>query len=371
MSGFFFAAAAAANVTVETPIDGQTGVWIKSAGVTINSAMKMTGVTVSNGQTQYIYDRGVASQYSVLGGTVYMSGGTAVDVYVEAFGYFHVSSGALLVGGTGGSGCRIRVSSGGVASLTSMMSNGAGMTVYPGGSVYQHTGDGSVYGYLFSALVPNAKRLVIIGGGTASDVLVSNGQLYISSGGVVYDTTIRGGTVVAFSDGVALNVTISGGSLTASSGGTATGVTASGGRFYASSGGVTVGGSVMSGGSGQALSGGTVSGMTVFASGRVDALAGGSVLAPVVSGGLVYMYTGGFVSGGTIHAGTIQGGGSAWDITVSSTGKLNLLANASGSGLTILSGGSLIVASGASALAVTSNAGAKITVSDGGYIEYA
>jgi hypothetical protein len=59
MSMFFMACGAKAAVTVEQPIDGQTGVWIKAGGVTIRSGMTMTGAIVSSGQSQYIYNRGV------------------------------------------------------------------------------------------------------------------------------------------------------------------------------------------------------------------------------------------------------------------------------------------------------------------------
>ena len=41
--------AAAADVTVETPIDGSTGVWIKQGATVISSGMKMVGAIMVSG----------------------------------------------------------------------------------------------------------------------------------------------------------------------------------------------------------------------------------------------------------------------------------------------------------------------------------
>ena len=80
MSGTFFMMMAANGGVAEQPIDGQTGVWLKSGGVTIGSAMKMTGATVAAAQSQYIYSRGEARSCTVAAsGHLYVgSGGAAV-----------------------------------------------------------------------------------------------------------------------------------------------------------------------------------------------------------------------------------------------------------------------------------------------------
>ena len=75
-----FSALLGAAVTVETPIAGLTGVWIKAGGVASSSGMKMSGVTVTSGQSQYVYSRGGAEAETVSsGGVIYVSNGGIVS----------------------------------------------------------------------------------------------------------------------------------------------------------------------------------------------------------------------------------------------------------------------------------------------------
>lgn len=109
-----FTALMGAVVTVETPIDGQTGVWLKQGAAVISSAMKMQDAVVTSGQSQYVYSRGV-----VVGGSVtnaarqYVSnGGMASNCHILSGGTLTVLSGGTALAVTSGGGA-IVVSDGG------------------------------------------------------------------------------------------------------------------------------------------------------------------------------------------------------------------------------------------------------------------
>ena len=73
-----------ANAGGETPIDGETGVWIKSGTAVLSSAMTMTGATVPRLFTQYVYSRGVAigTQAGFQAGVTASNGGTVISCSV-------------------------------------------------------------------------------------------------------------------------------------------------------------------------------------------------------------------------------------------------------------------------------------------------
>ena len=97
MNNMFTAMLAAATVRVEVPVDGSTGVWVKSGAVVLSSGMKMTGATVSSGQTLYIYNRGVANSTVVSsGGNVFTSSGGLISAAILNAGGITILSGSRL-----------------------------------------------------------------------------------------------------------------------------------------------------------------------------------------------------------------------------------------------------------------------------------
>ena len=134
MADYWFDAliAAAATVTQEVPIDGQTGVWLKQGTTVISSGMKMTGVTVGDGQALYIYNRGRANSTNVSSG-----------------GIMYVSSGGVAIGA----------------------------------SVYRN-GSANVYGLLSGvSQLESAANVTVFNGGVVSSAFVLLGTLLVSSGG--------------------------------------------------------------------------------------------------------------------------------------------------------------------------------------------
>lgn len=223
MSGFFFAAAAKATVTVEVPIDGQTGVWIKAGGATVSSGMSMTGATVSSGQSMYVYNRGVATSINVSGGGVVniSSGGTATSLLTYSSGTVHVSNGGSLNvfsslepatqnvifnGGVATNGYillgNLLVSSGGfaedmTASGFSPTSRGV-LNLRAGGSMNRATCQRAENGYF---------------NGEVTDLHVSGGAAYLRSPCVASGVSVTSGTLIVSSGASALAVTSGAGAV--------------------------------------------------------------------------------------------------------------------------------------------------------------
>lgn len=196
--GFFFQLLAAA-ARVEVPVDGSTGVWLKEGATVISSGMRMTGAVVSSGQSQRVYNRGVAASCITVGGTQYISsGGTASGCTCSA-GQMHVSAGGLIVSAVGITGATY-VSAGGYASSLDFH---AGY----GGAVYS---TGVVNGIVLSG---NNARITVFHGGTAYNATASaGGRLYIS--GYLSGATINtNGSLTVYSGGTALAVTSNAGAV--------------------------------------------------------------------------------------------------------------------------------------------------------------
>lgn len=143
MADYWFDAliAAAATVTQEVPIDGQTGVWLKQGTTVISSGMKMTGVTVGDGQALYIYNRGRANSTNVSSG-----------------GIMYVSSGGVAIGA----------------------------------SVYRN-GSANVFGLLSGvSQLESAANVTVFKGGVVSSAFVLLGNLLVSSGGFAEDAVASG-----------------------------------------------------------------------------------------------------------------------------------------------------------------------------------
>ncbi len=243
MTRTFYNAMLGAAITVETPIDGQTGVWLKEGGVTLSSAMKMTGATVASGQSQMVYNRGVASACIVSSGgsvTVY-SGGIARDcadnwrIYVSNGGSADsvtVGANAQCNGLPGGTITNLVVSSNGRFTLQSgsLLSGGTVLA----GAAYCWVLDGasavnvSCYiGRLALSAGAHVSGVSMFAGNFAQNVAPASG-IWIGSGasatasnGAWYDgvTITSGGSLVVHSGGTALAVTSNAGAIVAVSSG--------------------------------------------------------------------------------------------------------------------------------------------------------
>ena len=240
MNNMFTAMLAAATAKVEVPVDGLTGVWIKSGATVISSGMKMTGATVSSGQSQTVYNRGAANSTTVVSGgsLLISSGGTAnspvahgaaVRVNVSrggsAFGAEIYSSARMNVMGSGAlaSGISVRGPDGflnvygqGASAASIVMSAGAYVYVYQNGVI--------------SGITQSAGNLYVSSAGTATGVIMGGGAIAVYASGYINDTTIGGGALRIQNGGNASGIVVqSGGSLVVSSGGTALAVTGNAG----------------------------------------------------------------------------------------------------------------------------------------------
>lgn len=170
MIGFFMAAAAQA-VTVETPVEGQTGVWLSSGGAAVSSGMSIAGGIIR-----------------------YQTSVTAADVY----------SRGVLAGASVGYWGNLYVHSGGLATDTVVYMNGA--------NAYARAG-------VLSDTTITAGRFYIQSGGTAAGAVVSGGSLVVQSGSASAVIVNEGGTLVVSSGGTALAVTSNAGAVVNSSAG--------------------------------------------------------------------------------------------------------------------------------------------------------
>lgn len=202
-----FAQMLAAAAKVEVPVDGSTGVWLKQGAAVISSGMKMTGAVVGSGQSQYIYNRGVAQSCTMdmPDGIQYVaSGGTALHTTVYYRQY--VSSGGTAIHtvlGDSGTAPRLFMSAGAFASDTHLLTRFTAMQV-PAGA--------SAAGIAVSAgnawITGNATNVAVLGGtatvypgGHASGIALSSGALIVSSGGTALGVTSTGGTVNVIAGG--------------------------------------------------------------------------------------------------------------------------------------------------------------------------
>ena len=231
MIGTMFNTLLAAAAKVEIPIDGQTGVWIKSGTTIISSAMTMTGVVVLAGQSQYIYNSGKALN------TVISSGGIVA-----------ASNGGLVSNCSLYSSARLLAYSGATVSGMHSYQTGAVTFIYPGASAFDvemTSGQINNSGYA-SGVIMNG-ICYVQGNGTYEHVVQHIGYAYpngsandwIKSGGNIsmYAGTPRltnltqhgGNCHVRIAGAVVSGVIISGGTLYISSGCTALAVSSAGG----------------------------------------------------------------------------------------------------------------------------------------------
>ena len=246
------AVVAIAPVTVETPIDGQTGVWIKSGGVIVGSGMSMTGAVVGSGQTQYVYNRGAAISGSVSsGGTLRVSSGGVVSgvsaldgAAISAFVGATISNAELRnsakIGGltsgvsVNGLACydsqAVTIGSAAVVANYRQLATDAGQTtVNAGGSLLGATVNRYLYnsGYVSGAVISGGGFAVVYPTGVLVDADVYR-PLTVS--GSASDIRVKALYVKIVSGGTATGITVSSGcSLTVSGGGSALAVVSNAG----------------------------------------------------------------------------------------------------------------------------------------------
>lgn len=211
---FVFNALLGAAATVEQPVDGQTGVWIKTGDTVVSSAMKMRGAVVSAGQTQYIYSRGVATGGTIIGSASVLTGGLLESSLL-------LSAGARLHIPDGGGSCNGLTISGNYNTFAQQYGGVVTNVVMKQGSYDMYTARAFASGIVVSS---GANRFAVLAG-SATDI-TAYGLVRTSNSGVINSVTaMKGGRLEAIK-GVMSNVIVSsGGTLTVSSGGSALAVT--------------------------------------------------------------------------------------------------------------------------------------------------
>ena len=348
----------------EYPVEGVKGCFLSSGGSVISGAMKISGVTITDGGAAYVgrvYNRGILSDATIeatsaSAAQVYIScGGIMSGGSVGPYAYVSVDGGVLSntkIVGVPGSAANVRAFNGGVINGVEIGS-GVATFVFGNAEISDVRFVGSTNIYVFSGGVANGinvnrtATLNVRQGGESYDTILTNGgtERVTFADTVAYDNhphpvasqtrVYSGGTQIVVSGGSGYGTTVnSGGYLTVSEGGTANSTTINKeGEMYVYSGGVannTVTNAIY-----MFLMGGVANSTTVLDQGLLGVISGGTANYTTVNGTL-----------------EIQSGGTANYVTV-------------------LPGRYLTVYSGGTALAVTSNAGAQIEVKDGGIIEYA
>ena len=308
-------------------LSGSTEIIVAGAtadGVTVSSggALEIAGLTVESGATASL--ESVASTATVSGAT--LMSGAMIDLL----------SATVLSGG------KIRVSSGGVAIATQVLSGGEAIVQGGGAS---------------GTIVLGGGYQLVSSGGVADGTTLSGGREYVSSGGVASATTVSsGGAEVVFSTGSASGTVLSsGGEEVVSSGGVASATTIlGGGKAVISSGGRGIDATVSSGGLDYVLASGTATGTVVSAGGQERVSSSGVASATkVLSGGLEYVLSGGRAVGATVSSGgteTIYSGGAVNGVTVDTGGQIDDYGTVSAAAL---SGGLLAINGAGAASGIT------------------
>jgi len=326
-------------------LSGSTEIIVAGAtadGVTVSSggALEIAGLTVESGATASL--ESVASTATVSGAT--LMSGAMIDLL----------SATVLSGG------KIRVSSGGVAIATQVLSGGEAIVQGGGAS---------------GTIVLGGGYQLVSSGGVADGTTLSGGREYVSSGGVASATTVSsGGAEVVFSTGSASGTVLSsGGEEVVSSGGVASATTIlGGGKAVISSGGRGIDATVSSGGLDYVLASGTATGTVVSAGGQERVSSGGVASATkVLSGGLEYVLSGGRAVGATVSSGGLDyvlASGTATGTVVSAGGQERVSSSGVASATKVLSGGLEYVLSGGRAVGATVSSGGTETIYSGGAV---
>jgi len=291
----------------------------------VYNGQTLSGITLENGDSMYIYSGGTATAIRENGGYVYVEDGANVTFVSNTisgltlgdrmtvhqntvandttlnYGSMYISSGGVANSTTVNFGGGMYISSGGVANSTTVNSGGD-MYISSGGVANSTT---VTYGWMYissggvanSTTVNTYSVMYIESGGVANSTTVNfRGSMYISSGGVANSMTVNSGGEMYISSGVVVNSTTVNfrGSMYISSGGTATAIRENGGYVYVED------------GANVTFVSNTISGLTLsFTSMTVheNTVANSTT---VNSGGRMYIESGG------IHRGTLQINSGAW-----------------------------------------------------------
>ena len=189
--------------------------------------------TIEGGGWMDVSSGGVANNTMVNASMFVYTGGTANGVTVSSNGFLHVgfSSGNWFEsGGTVNdavvSGGSMNVAYGGVANRTTVNSNGK-LNVFSRSKLNSTTVNSGGALFIYSSSVANgttinAGTMRISGGGKASGINVSGGEVFVSIGGVANDVMANsGGKITVSSGGTVNDAVVSGGSMLILSGGLA------------------------------------------------------------------------------------------------------------------------------------------------------
>jgi autotransporter-associated beta strand protein/autotransporter passenger strand-loop-strand repeat protein len=361
---------------------------VSAGGVqNLSSGGKGYGTTVSAGGSQNVHASGSALTATVHGVQNVSTGGFASGILVSAGGVQNlagVASATRLVGGTqnvsaGGSAMTAtvsasgvqRVSSGGLASGTTVLAGGS-QTVYVGATVQSALVSGGVQQVSTGATVTGTTIRTgaqhVYTGGNASNTVVSTGGVqHLSSGGKGYGTTVSAGGSQNVSSGGLASGTLISASGVQNLAGIASATTILGGTQNVSAGGSAMTATVSTGGVQNVSGGGSAVTATITAGGVQNLLGGGTAVATLVSGGTQNVSANGLASGATIRTGTqnLLAGAKASG-TVVSSGVQNVSAGASATSTTLVVNGSQTVLAAGTALGTQISSGGRQTVSAGG-----
>ena len=169
----------------------------------LSGGTAIQNVTYSNGWLE-VLSGGVASLNYVVGGTMTVfSGGKAVDTDLDRNGIAIILSGGIMkntnISAFGGSGGKLSVFDGGLATKT---------TVFSGGSMVLSSG-----GEATSTSITYGGSMIVYSGGNATTTTISGGSMIVSSGGNASTVTLKNGYMSILSSGSTTNLKLSGGSL--------------------------------------------------------------------------------------------------------------------------------------------------------------
>lgn len=217
MNRAFFYTVAGGSAILPDPVWQQTGVWISSATIVVSSAWTMSAVTITSGQTQFIYNSGKTTDNTILtGGRMNVSSGGTVTGATLSAGRGYIYKGGLTNAAVIYANARMYVYTGAVTS-NDVMSAGLYYVSSGGSAIGLTISNGNAYVYANGAVsgaVCNGGALNLVGGHVYDAVINRYGRLNVSNtasaSGVIVES---GGSLGVFSGGVALAVTSNAGAI--------------------------------------------------------------------------------------------------------------------------------------------------------------
>ena len=350
----------------------------------VDSGYVLNNYTVSGGVILEVYSGGIISNVTVASGGELLDAGTVNgatvlggSVFVSGGGTLNVLSGQTVSGVSADSSGTLVVSAGGIASNTTV-NDGGQLTVFG-------TATGATVAYAGGATVSGGTLTVLSGQTDWNISVASAGTLVVSSGGTVSNTTIASGGHLTI-DGTVVGTTVSNGGAIVSSGGVldtngfnVAGVTVSSGGTLIVDYNTTATNLTVGSGGNLAIYGSWVSGATIVSgattllsgqSGELDVLSGQTVQGVTVTdNAFLVVSSGGVASGTTVSSGGILyllGGGIASSTTVSSGGIVEIAPGNTQNNYIVGSGTTLEVASAGTVSGTTVSSGGTLELFGGG-----